>query len=413
MRKAKNSPYVLRKLDSHLQKKLNAQKQIHSLQGVKVIVLLNAKPCNRMMIKLDRHMGKRRMTSYKKLHVIRAIHTQIPFSSLARLCQCGAVRKILTDRKKQTHLRFATPTIGATSAQQSGWTGKNIGIAVLDTGVYAHPDLIKPNNRIRAFKDYVNFKKKPYDDNGHGTHCAGDAAGNGFMSKGKYIAPAPDAHIIGVKVLDKKGKGYDSTIIRGIQWCIQNKEKYRIRILSLSLGGKAELTYRQDPVCLAIRQATRAGIIVVTSAGNSGPRSKTIETPGISPESITVGSTNDRNQVDASKNKVAKYSSRGPTNDGLSKPDLVAPGTNITSLVAPQSYLAKKKKKQHVGKWYMRMSGTSMSTPIVAGAIAQILQKEPTLSSKQVKLRLQAEAINLGTYTNTQGSGLMNNLFLV
>ncbi len=412
MRKSNTDSLYLNKLDLSLQKEFHKTKHTHSSKSIRVIIMLNQKPHSQFLQKLHQHMGNHRLRNIKKLHVIQAIHTTLPCYALNQLCRCQHVKKVYTDRKKHVHLNCATPTVGANIAQQSGWTGKGIGIAVLDTGVYQHPDLTKPTNRIKAFKDFIQFKTKPYDDYGHGTHCAGDAASNGYQSRGKYKAPAPDAHVIGVKVLDKHGGGRDSNIIQGIQWCIQNKNRYQIRILSLSFGGQAELPYQKDPVCQAIQQAVKQGLVVVTSAGNEGPKSKTIDSPGISPDTITVGATNDRRKVSPTQNKLAKYSSRGPTLDGLAKPDLVAPGSSIISLLAPNSVLAKKRKKQRVGKWYLKMSGTSMSTPIVAGIIAQLLQKEPQLTPIEVKRKLIQHATSLGLSRNLQGSGLINSRFM-
>lgn len=401
-----------KKLDPYLQKMVTV-KGVSTVQDkIRVIIQFTSKPSVNIMNNVHKHLKLKRSLNVNKLHIINAITTKINRQGVLRLCQCDFVKKIMIDRKKSMHLNDATPSVGANLAQEKGWCGKHIGIAILDTGVYLHPDLIKPRNRIIAFKDYVKHKKKPYDDNGHGTHCAGDAAGNGYASNGKYKSPAPQANIIAVKVLDKKGNGYDSHIIRGIQWCIKNKKKYGIRIISLSLGGKAELSYHQDPVCFALKKAWDKGIVIVTSAGNEGPKSKTIDSPGICPDVITVGASNDLNQNNAKTNKLARYSSRGPTLDGIQKPDLLAPGSNIISLRSPKSYLDQRHRTKRVGKWYTEMSGTSMSTPIVAGIIAQILQKQPDLTPDNIKQLIKKNSISLGLSPVAQGSGLVNVSFL-
>src|SRR5699024_9775003 len=149
-------------------------------------------------------------------------------------------------------------------------------------------------------KDFINDRQEPYDDNGHGTHCAGDAAGNGQASDGKYKAPAPEANIVGVKALDKRGSGSLSTVIAGIDWCIQNQLKYNIRILSLSLGSPALESAEDDLVVKAVEQAWDRGMTVCVAAGNSGPLPGTIGSPGISPKVITVGAVNDQNTIDRS-----------------------------------------------------------------------------------------------------------------
>jgi serine protease AprX len=402
----------MKKLDPRIQSYFIRKKEGLKHKKVKVIVQFTKKPCVNVINKMNNRLQISRIQKMKKLQLINAISARISRKTIGKLCRCNFIKKLTLDGKKKMHLNYATPTVGATQVQRSGWTGKNIGIAILDTGVYPHPDLVQPTNRIVAFKDYVKHKKKPYDDNGHGTHCAGDAIGNGMKSKGKYTSPAPEANLIAVKVLDREGNGYDSNIIEAIQWCVQNKQKYGIRIISLSLGGKAELSYKQDPVCQALEEARKRGIVTVASAGNSGPKTKTIDSPGISPYVVTVGATDDRNQVNPKKNKITKYSSRGPTIDRIVKPDLVAPGSKITSLRSPYSYLDRKYKKKRVGKWYTKMTGTSMSVPIVAGVIAQILENNPRLTPNEIKEILKSSAIPLGSNPNKQGSGVVNIRFL-
>src|SRR5699024_3725732 len=127
----------------------------------------------------------------------------------------------------------------------------------------------------------------------HGTHCAGDVAGNAFQSDGQYIGPAPEASIVGVKALDKDGGGRLSTIIQGIEWCLNNKESFDIRVISLSLGAPAHESYRDDPLAQAAQKAWHAGIVVCTAAGNDGPSPETIGTPAIDPFIITVGAADD------------------------------------------------------------------------------------------------------------------------
>ncbi|QWU17938.1 serine protease AprX [Paenibacillus sophorae] len=296
--------------------------------------------------------------------------------------------------------------------REKGLTGKGINIAVLDTGVFPHPDLIRPANRIIAFKDFINHRQRPYDDNGHGTHVAGDAAGNGWSSKGKYKGSAPEAGIVGVKVLDRNGSGYDSTIIKGIEWCVAHKKRLKLRILSLSLGGPINSSYKDDPLCQAVEQAVKAGLTVVIAAGNGGPGYGTIESPGNSPSAITVGAVDDRRTLPQADDRIAWFSSRGPARFGENKPDLIAPGETIISLRSPRSKLDRELPYQRISKHYFVMSGTSMSTPIVSGAAAQLLQSNPSLSPSQVKTLLKKNTFRLKLNTNTAGSGEINVRFL-
>lgn len=346
------------------------------------------------------------------LRLIRSVAVRLSREELRKVCRCEHVKTICPDRIKRTLLNVAVPAIGSAAAARSGRTGKGVTIAVLDTGVYPHPDLTKPRNRIVAFKDFISGRRKPYDDNGHGTHCAGDAAGNGFMSKGKYRGAAPEASIVGVKVLNSNGVGRDSIIIRGIEWCVRNRRRYGIRILSISIGAPAKVPCAEDPLCQAVQRAVRRGLVVVTAAGNSGPAPGSINTPGTSPLALTVGASNDHGSVRPKGETIAPFSGRGPARGGIAKPDLVAPGVGIISLRAPGSLLDRMLPVQRVGRGYFTLSGTSMSTPIAAGSAAQVLQRYPRLTPGGLKQMLTRHAFNLRRDRNAQGRGLLNVRFL-
>lgn len=317
------------------------------------------------------------------------------------------VIKICEDREVSALLDVATPTVSADLLWEGGVTGKGVRAAVIDTGVYPHPDLIEPKNRLVDWVDLVNGRKDPYDDNGHGTHVAGCLAGNGKLSGGRYKGPAPKANIIGIKALNKRGSGSLSVVIKAIDWCLNKKHK--INIICLSLGSQAYLSAEDDPVCLAVKRAWEMGIIVCAAAGNEGPGSRSISSPGIQPDIITVGATDDKNTAEREDDTIAPFSSRGPTVDGLIKPDLVAPGTGIISLHSPKAFVGKKiMAESRVGEWYIEMSGTSMATPIVAGLAAQILEVNPTYTPNQVKQLLLKAAEDIGLNQNTQGKGYVD-----
>ncbi|AIQ57599.1 S8 family peptidase [Paenibacillus borealis] len=362
---------------------------------------------------LQKHLGTHAFPIKHQLPLHRAVASRVTLKCLKQVCCWSGVHKVYLDGIKKTTLNIATPSIGATAVERSrGLTGKGINIAVLDTGVYPHPDLTRPVNRILAFKDYINHRKCPYDDNGHGTHITGDAAGNGWSSKGKYKGPAPEAGIVGIKVLDKNGDGYDSTIIKAIEWCIARRKKLKLRILSMSFGGPVSPSAKDDILVQAVEKAVKAGLTVVIAAGNSGPGRRTVESPGISPSAITVGAVNDRRTVTQKDDRIAVYSSRGPAPGGKVKPDLVAPGDSVISLRAPGSQLVRELPGNKVGKKYFKLSGTSISTPIVSGAAAQLLQLRPCLTPCQVKALLKRNAFPLGLKPNTAGSGEIDVRFL-
>ncbi|MDR7001208.1 S8 family peptidase [Neobacillus niacini] len=312
----------------------------------------------------------------------------------AILSGCEHIHKIYLNREVKALLDVAIPSAGAKKVVRNNQvlTGKGVTIAIVDTGIYSHQDL---GERIINFKDFINNLTDPYDDNGHGTHCAGDAAGNGLASGFRYAGPAPEANLIGVKVLDKLGSGSLETVMDGVEWCIQYNETNppnKIDIISMSLGSSAQQfsSENDDPMVKIVEEAWVSGIVVCVAAGNEGPDAKTIASPGISDQVITVGALDDRNTAETrSDDDVASFSSRGPTIYGATKPDILAPGVNIISLRSPNSYLDKLQKSSRVDNDYFVLSGTSMATPICAGIIALIKQQNPNLKPDDVKNMLK------------------------
>ncbi|TDT61354.1 S8 family peptidase [Fonticella tunisiensis] len=342
----------------------------------------------------------------KELPLINSFRTRVNAKKLRKLAENRGVKKIWLDGEVHAVLDTASSVIKSSTLWKSGITGKGITVAVLDSGVYNHPDL---KGRIIGFVDFIKNKKTAYDDNGHGTHVAGNIASSGKSSNYKYRGTAPEANIVGVKILNKEGSGSFSTVIEGIQWCIDNKDLLNIRVMNLSLGSPPMQSYKDDPVCQAVESAWKAGIVVCAAAGNSGPEPNTINSPGIDPLIITVGALNDNNTIPAFDDVIADFSSRGPTIDNLQKPDIVAPGVDIISLRVPGSLIDKQNKSARVGNLYTSLSGTSMATPICTGVVCQMLQANPSLTPGEVKERLIKTAIPVsGVDKNSQGAGIIN-----
>ncbi|MCQ4637499.1 S8 family peptidase [Anaerovorax odorimutans] len=270
--------------------------------------------------------------------------------------------------------------------RRSRMRGDGVAVAIIDTGVAPHYDLIRPFNRILYFKDFVNGKKLPYDDDGHGTHVAGIALGNGYSS-GKFLGTAPGAALVSLKALDREGNGSASDILAAMQWIYDNHRRYNIRVVNLSLGIAASPGTQLDPLVLGANALVCAGLCVVAAAGNSGPEKRTITSPGTSPLVLTVGSCDN-------ENSVPDFSSRGPSPAGLPKPDVLAPGVDIISLSAENP------------KGYLSQTGTSMSAPYVAGLAAVYCAKYPQAHPLEVKSALieAAQPIKKAD-RNTQGRG--------
>ncbi|MEG0565039.1 MAG: S8 family peptidase [Hungatella sp.] len=271
-----------------------------------------------------------------------------------------------------------------------GITGKGIGVAVLDTGIFPHEDF---EDRIVVFRDIVQRRMSAYDDNGHGTHISAIVGGSGMASSGRYRGVAPGCHLISIKVLDKKGNGYASDVLTGLKWVRENRKRYDIRIINISVGSYSPQGMNENSALVkGVNAAWDDGLVVVVAAGNNGPGRRTITTPGISRKVITVGCSDDYKEVSVMGSRMVDYSGRGPTGSCICKPDLAAPGFNIISCA------------NEAGR-YMVKSGTSMSTPLVSGAIALLLEKHPDMSNLDVKLALRERCIDLGLPRNQQGWG--------
>jgi serine protease AprX len=302
--------------------------------------------------------------------------------------------------------------IRADEAWELGYTGAGVTVAVLDSGIAPVNDLTQPTSRLLASVDFVDGGTAHRDPGGHGTHVAGIIAGNGYDSDGALKGVAPDANIVSVRVINEHGKARASAIIAGIQWCVANRDTYNIRVMNLSLGGTPSGSYKNDLLAAAVEMAWKAGIVVVTAAGNHGPGSSSISSPGHDPFNIAVGALDDKGTPDPSDDEVPYFSARGPTLDGNSKPDILAPGRKIISLYSVSSYLdgalPGRRMQSRLGRTYFRLTGTSMAAPVVSGVAALLLQKNPDLTPDQVKFILANTARSVSGSSDTVGAGVVD-----
>ncbi|HHY06019.1 MAG TPA: S8 family peptidase [Clostridia bacterium] len=380
----------------------------HRLRRFPVIIQLTPTRNYEAIKELRTTLAKYNKT-INNLTIINSLATSLSLRAIKKITTHSLIKKIYLDQEIRALLHTAIPTTKATTLWQHNFTGKGVTIAIMDTGISSHPDLLLPQNRVLAFKDFVNKQTTSYDDNGHGTHCAGSAAGNGYASAGKYKGPAHEAKIVSLKILNKMGLGKSSTAIEAVEWILAYKKKFNIKIISLSLGYKATVSYREDPLCQALEKAWQAGIVICTAAGNDGPENKTINSPGIHPDFITVGAFDDHNTIDPADDTIAEFSSRGPTLDGLTKPDFLLPGHNIISARAKGSFLDKLNQNEVVDDWYLSLSGTSMAVPLCAGIIAQLLEAKPFLSPSEIKKQLRESCQKIfSADANVQGNGCLN-----
>lgn len=267
---------------------------------------------------------------------------------------------------------------GDRDGNSTSYSKTDVVVAVIDTGIDgSHVDL--DGGKVIGWKDLVNSRTSPYDDNGHGTHVSGIIAGTG-EGNASYKGVAPGAALVGVKVLDANGSGSMSTVDAGVNWAIQNKSTYGIKIINMSLGtsGSSDGT---DSTSTAVNNAFANGILPVIAAGNAGPARYTIGSPGAARDALTVGAFAD---VGEKGFNVTDFSSRGPTADNRVKPDIMSPGYNIT---AP---------KANSTNQYITYSGTSMATPFTAGVAALMLDANYSLTPATLKSQITGTAQDWG-----------------
>jgi serine protease AprX len=257
--------------------------------------------------------------------------------------------------------------------------GNGVTVAVLDSGIHAaHPDL--DGGKVIHFRDFVNNRPNPYDDNGHGTHVSAIVAGDGDGSGGVFRGVAPRASIVSLKVLDSSLKGISGAVLAGIDWAVSNRHVLGIRVIVLALQSNQDVcSDGTEALSVAVSNAASKGLLVAVAAGNRGPGLCSIGAPASATGALTVGAMADTGEGGF---QLASFSSRGPTLDGRIKPDIVAPGVAVTSAKPPSTYESR--------------NGTSMAAPFVAGVAALMLDANPSLSPEQLKATIMSTAVEWG-----------------
>src|SRR6202171_4676982 len=381
-----------------------------SIQTVKVIVQYRQTP-GRTHFSRMQNVGGRLHT---QLHLIRSAAFTIPVSALAALQADPEIVSVTIDHPLNSLDDYTDAAANVGAAWNAGFDGTGIGVAVIDSGINdAHADLwdsTESTSRVVYHQDFTgtpisNTSGGHYDLYGHGTHVAGTIGGNGYLSAGRFAGVAPNVTFVDLRALDAHGVGSDSSVIAAIQQAIGLKNTYNIRVINLSLGRGIPVGYAQDPLCQAVEAAWKSGIVVVVAAGNYGRLSVngsngygTITAPGNDPYVLTVGAMKSMQTYSRNDDHKASYSSKGPTTyDHVVKPDLMAAGNQVVSLAAPGAKLEALHPSALVvgsdgSNDYFTLSGTSMATPAVSGAVALLLQQNSSLSPDQVKARLMKTA---------------------
>ncbi|MCW1971023.1 MAG: S8 family peptidase [Anaerolineae bacterium] len=370
----------------------------------------------------EAHVAKLGGTVTQDLSIIRGFAARLPAQAAISLSKLPEVRWISPDAAVNKSADPPEPIsntnllntyireIGADRLWARGIQGQGIRVAVIDSGVNPQNDLYTMMGRNRliesvAFNDDANYTS--YDGFGHGNLMAGIIAGNGAFSLQRYVGVAPMAEIVNVKVSNDDGSARVSNVIAGMQWVLNNKNRLNIRVANLSLNTNVAESYHTSPLAAAAEILWFNKIVVVASSGNK--QDGRLYAPANDPFIITVGAVDDKGTIATTDDTLTNFSGYGLA-DGFSKPDLVAPGRNIVSLNGLNTIFAGKYPERRVESAYFRASGTSMSAAMVAGAVALLLQDEPTLTPDQVKYRLMATANKgISGYSSVKaGAGLLN-----
>jgi len=362
----------------------------------------------------------------------------LPVANLQTLSNNADITYISADRPLSQMVDYSTTAVNAGAAWQTGLTGQGVTIAVIDSGISQVPDLgalgLLP--RVLYRQSFVSGLPTG-DPYGHGTHVAGIIGANGaasscFNCTRKLVGVAPNASLVDLQVLDASGAGTDSAVIQAINQAINLKTLFNIRVINLSLGRPVYESYKLDPLCKAVEAAWKAGMTVVVAAGNAGRDNAignqgygTIGSPANDPYVITVGAMKAMGTYSRNDDLIASYSSKGPAAiDFVVKPDIVAPGNHVVSLESAGSTLAatptsavpysyyQATTNNSASSQFIMLNGTSMATPVVSGAAADLLQGDPALTPDQIKARLMKTAYKTFPQSSTAVDDVTGQTFI-
>ena len=322
----------------------------------------------------------------RRLPIVDGFSATLSGRQAAALARLPGVLRVEADVKVYATMDAARSDFGVDQARTTfGLTGAGVEACVLDTGV--DPNHEQFDSKTIVFRDFVGTSTVPYDDHFHGTHVASILLGDGTggPDAARYGGVAPAASLVAGKVLDANGSGTTTDVIDGINWCASRPS---VDVISMSLGTSFG-SDGNDAISVAVNNAVAAGKVAVVAAGNSGDAPYTVGSPGAAAGAITVGAVADWSAAPGAPNHsdgvyVASFSSRGPTMDGRTKPDVVAPGVSVTAA------------KQGTVAGYATYSGTSMATPFTAGAIALALEAKPGWTPTQVRSAVEGTAQDRG-----------------
>lgn len=350
----------------------------------------------------------KRMGFKVKYHIpfLNAVTGRINISRFDDLCSIVEIKKIYFDGTACL-MGSIDPTAGEKEISKAAsfhLSGKGITAAFIDSGIYPHPDFVRPRNRIVDFKDYINEIDEPYDDNGHGTACIGAAFG--ASADGKFKTPAYNCNIVCAKAFNGLGYGLFSDILAAMQWICGLKERHNIKVVVLPFGA-CGLYKSFDIMSIASEGLWNNGLFVCTCTGNLGPNEASITSPGVCSSSFTTGAY----EIVGPAPKVAPFSGRGPVEGKFDKPDAVMSGYKVATLNADINYIPRNKSHSPSGlqgQFYTEASGTSFAASMTAAAAVLLCQKKPTLSPDDIRGILKRFSTSINELKTCQGVGMID-----
>lgn len=356
----------------------------------------------------------------RELSIVGGFAAELPGTGIAELAASEAVARVWGDARIRVNTVDMSmyDALPANLVWQDGihlfqarmykgmqYLGAGVTVALVDTGVSPLADL---GDRVLARVDFTP-ERDGYDRYGHGTHMAGLIAGSGQESFFAYQGVAPKANLVSVKVAGADGSTDVSVVLAAIEWVVAHRTQYKIRVLNLSFGTDATQPYSIDPLDYAVERAWFSGISVVVAAGNRGPAAGTIDKPGDDPYVITVGAADlNSTLMNTKDDKVALFSSQGPTQDGFAKPDLVAPGITLVSGRAAGSTVDRYHAAARVGESYFKGTGTSQAAAVVSGILALAYEANPKLTPDVAKAIIVGTAQSYLASQPGAGAGLVD-----
>jgi serine protease AprX len=344
----------------------------------------------------------------KDLHIINALAVEIPVGAIESLACQESIRWVTLDAPVTSTGKpdkdpdppevplpenFFLDSLGVRQVWEMGFQGDGIGVAVIDSGIFTDRDFtVKPGRPHTRIKKQISFNSEsPSDEYGHGTHIAGIIGGHGGASDGLYSGVAPKVSLFNLKIMGDDGLSTESDTVEAMQWVLENKDAYNIRVVNLSIQSTLEQSYHTSEVDAAAEILWFNGVVVVAASGNTGKVDvdPILTAPANDPFIITVGAVDEKNNPYRANDRVTSFSASGMTPEGFPKPELLAPGQDIISVLSSSSdWRFDHPDRVILDGEYIRLSGTSMSAPMVTGAVALLLESEPDLTPDQIKYRL-------------------------